>query len=93
MDDQTKRPLKSGTRLAQALGAGDPTTKALVPPTHMSATYPETRPSRDRSQLASLGQYAPCVLCSTLIITLDLQDLDAGLHRNCAAQDSGDGRF
>ena len=39
MDDQTRQPLKSRTRLAQALGAGDPTTRALVPPIHMSATY------------------------------------------------------
>jgi cystathionine gamma-synthase len=39
MDDQTQQPLKSRTRLAQALGAGDPTTRALVPPIHMSATY------------------------------------------------------
>jgi cystathionine gamma-synthase len=39
MDDQSGPPLRSRTRLAQALGAGDPTTKALVPPIHMSATY------------------------------------------------------
>jgi cystathionine gamma-synthase len=39
MDDQTRSPLKSRTRLAQALGAGDSMTKALVPPIHMSATY------------------------------------------------------
>jgi cystathionine gamma-synthase len=39
MDDQTQAPLKARTIVAQALGAGDPTTKALVPPIHMSATY------------------------------------------------------
>ena len=39
MDDQTRLPLKARTLLAQALGAGDPVTKALVPPIHMSATY------------------------------------------------------
>jgi cystathionine gamma-synthase len=39
MDDQTLRPLKARTLVAQALGAGDPATNALVPPIHMSATY------------------------------------------------------
>ncbi len=39
MDDQTRPPLKTRTLLAQAMGAGDPVTKALVPPIHMSATY------------------------------------------------------
>lgn len=39
MDDKTQSPLKARTLLAQALGAGDPTTAALVPPIHMSATY------------------------------------------------------
>jgi cystathionine gamma-synthase len=39
MDDLTRLPLKPRTLLAQAMGAGDPTTKALVPPIHMSATY------------------------------------------------------
>jgi cystathionine gamma-synthase len=39
MDDRTQPPLKPRTLLAQALGAGDPTTRALVPPIHMSATY------------------------------------------------------
>ena len=39
MDDQTQAPLKARTIVAQALGAGDPATKALVPPIHMSATY------------------------------------------------------
>jgi cystathionine gamma-synthase len=39
MDDQTRQPLKARTLLAQAMGAGDPVTKALVPPIHMSATY------------------------------------------------------
>ena len=39
MDDQTRLPLKARTLLAQALSAGDPVTKALVPPIHMSATY------------------------------------------------------
>ena len=39
MDDQTRPPLKARTLLAQAMGAGDPVTKALVPPIHMSATY------------------------------------------------------
>ncbi len=34
------RPLlKPRTILAQAMGAGDPTTRALVPPVHMTATY------------------------------------------------------
>jgi cystathionine gamma-synthase len=39
MDDQTRLPLKARTLLAQAMGAGDAVTKALVPPIHMSATY------------------------------------------------------
>jgi len=39
MDDQTQPSLRARTVLAQALGAGDPTTAALVPPIHMSATY------------------------------------------------------
>jgi cystathionine gamma-synthase len=39
MDDQTRRPLKARTWACQALGAGDPTTNALIPPIHMSATY------------------------------------------------------
>src|SRR5271169_1562084 len=39
MDDQTRLPLKARTLLAQAMSAGDPVTKALVPPIHMSATY------------------------------------------------------
>jgi cystathionine gamma-synthase len=39
MDDQTQRPLKARTLAAQALGAGEPTTHALVPPIHMSVTY------------------------------------------------------
>src|ERR1041384_2079168 len=39
MDDRTHVPLRPRTILAQALGAGDATTKALVPPIHMSATY------------------------------------------------------
>lgn len=39
MDDQTRPPLKARTLACQALGAGDPSTGALVPPLHMSATY------------------------------------------------------
>jgi cystathionine gamma-synthase len=39
MDDQTRPPLKARTLACQALGAGDPATKSLVPPIHMSATY------------------------------------------------------
>jgi cystathionine gamma-synthase len=39
MDDQTRPPLKARTLACQALGAGDASTKALVPPIHMSATY------------------------------------------------------
>src|SRR5256885_2014705 len=39
MDDQTRPPLKARTLACQALGAGDLSTKALVPPIHMSATY------------------------------------------------------
>ena len=39
MDDQTRPTLKARTILAQALGAGEPTTRALIPPIHMSATY------------------------------------------------------
>src|SRR5882672_9633175 len=39
MDDQTRPPLKARTLACQALDAGDPSTKALVPPIHMSATY------------------------------------------------------
>ncbi len=39
MDDQTRQPLKPRTLAAQALGAGDPTTKGLVPPIHMTTTY------------------------------------------------------
>lgn len=39
MDDQFRPPLKSRTLACQALGAGDPTTRAIVPPIHISATY------------------------------------------------------
>src|ERR1041385_745100 len=39
MDDQTQPPLRARTLLAQALGTGDASTKALVAPIHMSATY------------------------------------------------------
>ncbi len=39
MDDLTQPPVRPRTLLAQALGAGDPSTRALVPPIHMSATY------------------------------------------------------
>ena len=39
MDDQTRPPLKARTLACQALGAGDPSTGAVVPPIHMSATY------------------------------------------------------
>jgi cystathionine gamma-synthase len=39
MDDQTKPRPKARTLAAQALGAGDPSTHALVPPIHMSSTY------------------------------------------------------
>jgi cystathionine gamma-synthase len=39
MDDRTQPPLTQRTLLAQALGAGDATTRALVPPIHMSTTY------------------------------------------------------
>jgi cystathionine gamma-synthase len=39
MDDLTRPPLKARTLLAQALGAGDSATNALVPPIHMSTTY------------------------------------------------------
>ena len=39
MDDRTQPRLRPRTLAAQALGAGEPTTKALVPPIHMSATY------------------------------------------------------
>ncbi len=39
MDKQSHPILKARTILAQALGAGDATTRALVPPVHMSATF------------------------------------------------------
>ncbi len=39
MDKQSQPILKARTILAQALGAGDETTRALVPPVHMSATF------------------------------------------------------
>jgi cystathionine gamma-synthase len=39
MPPRNRLPLKPRTLLAQALGAGDPTTHALVPPIHMSSTY------------------------------------------------------
>ena len=39
MDEQTRPPLKARTIAAQALGAGERVTNALVPPIHMSATY------------------------------------------------------
>ena len=39
MDDQTKARLSTQTLVAQALGAHDPVTKAIVQPIHMSATY------------------------------------------------------
>ncbi len=39
MDENSPSPLKPRTLLAQALGAGDATTRALTPPVHMSSTY------------------------------------------------------
>ncbi len=39
MDKQSQPIRKARTILAQALGAGDATTRALVPPVHMSATF------------------------------------------------------
>ena len=39
MDKQSRELLKPRTILAQALGAGDPTTRALVPPIHTSTTF------------------------------------------------------
>lgn len=39
MDEQSWPFLKPRTVLAQALGAGDPTTRALIPPVHMSSTF------------------------------------------------------
>ena len=39
MDKQSHSLLKARTILAQAHGAGDPTTHALVPPVHMSSTF------------------------------------------------------
>lgn len=39
MDDYTRPALKTRTLLAQALGAHEPTTKAIVPPIHMATTY------------------------------------------------------
>ena len=39
MDEHTRPPLKARTIAAQALGAGEATTNALVPPIHMSTTY------------------------------------------------------
>jgi cystathionine gamma-synthase len=39
MDKQSRSLLKSRTVLAQALGAGDPVTRALIPPLHVSTTF------------------------------------------------------
>ena len=39
MDDQACRIPRPRTVLAQALGAGDPSTQAIVPPIHLSATF------------------------------------------------------
>src|SRR5271170_7290984 len=39
MDDQTNAPFTTRTIVAQAFGASEPLTKALVPAIHMSATY------------------------------------------------------
>jgi cystathionine gamma-synthase len=39
MDDYTRPKLKISTLAAQALGAHEPTTKAIVPPIHMATTY------------------------------------------------------
>ncbi len=39
MDKRSRAFLKARTVLAQALGAGDATTRALVPPIHMSTTF------------------------------------------------------
>lgn len=39
MDDQTKNALQPCTLAVQALGAGEPTTRALVPPVHVTTTY------------------------------------------------------
>ena len=58
MDDQTRLPLKARTLLAQAMGAGDPVTNALVPPIHMSATY-----LRDADNNYSGGYRFTCPSC------------------------------
>ncbi|MEO8935768.1 MAG: aminotransferase class V-fold PLP-dependent enzyme [Burkholderiaceae bacterium] len=39
MEEQPRSLLKARTILAQALGAGDPITGALIPPVHMSSTF------------------------------------------------------
>lgn len=39
MDDQSRSRVKARTVACQALGAGDPSTHAIVPPIHMSTTY------------------------------------------------------
>jgi cystathionine gamma-synthase len=39
MDDQTKSSFTAQTLVAQALGAHEPVTKAIVPPIHMAVTY------------------------------------------------------
>ena len=39
MDEQSWPFLKPRTVLAQALGAGDPTTRSLIPPVHVSTTF------------------------------------------------------
>lgn len=39
MDKQSRSLLKPRTVLAQAMGAGDPTTHALIPPLHVSTTF------------------------------------------------------
>jgi cystathionine gamma-synthase len=39
MDEQSHSFLRARTILAQALGAGDPTTRALIPPIHISTTF------------------------------------------------------
>ena len=39
MDDQTKQRLTTPTLVARALGAHEPTTNAVIPPIHMSATF------------------------------------------------------
>ena len=52
MSESSRTPLKSRTIAAQALGADEPVTKAVVPPVHMATTYIRDPDNQYRSGFA-----------------------------------------